>query len=382
MGDRPEPPVLHRGGFQLCGGQITVEGINRVEGSKLNHLLNPDPGKYTSKEDRDAFNEEIIWLRNQPKGFYAAQLRFYGIKFLESDVESMLQTLLSDAAKKGKCNRMPRPIVCLHSTMRRDYKRLRQAWEREVEAWDTSGMLAPKAQQRGLPANKKGAALKNKPAPPFDIGQCKGSYVMKCNAVMHGFDVSPKQPLTLNITVGKDGLLIAAYDFGMIEGTMILSLSEEKLDSVVELDSAPEDREEDSDEYPDYSSDDEEHRPGQKTLKETAALKKRAAGSLSGQRLAKRSKRMTPSLSRRVYYRLRGRETGEGEILYETSSGHLDFLDAEGKQFAGLAYEFPYIGKNVEFRGSKVSDVPLKKPEPWGSFSEQAYEYANVARWH
>ncbi|WQF75350.1 hypothetical protein CDEST_00364 [Colletotrichum destructivum] len=64
-----------------------------------------------------------------------------------------------------------------------------------------------------------------------------------------------------------------------------------------------------------------------------------------------------------------------------TEAGHLDFLDDRGAEFVGLAYEFPYIGRNVEFRGYKVSDAPRKKPEPWGSFSSVAYEYARAARW-
>lgn len=164
---------------------------------------------------------------------------------------------------------------------------------------------------------------------------------------------------------------------------MLLGLSEEVLDKMAEPEShsdsasdcgSPDDDDDDDDE--EEESDRDQKHKGKKRLAKAVSNEK-AHGAGPG---AKRGK-MMPSLSRRVYYRLRGRETGEGQILPDIESGHLDFMSDRCAKFEGLADYFPYVGKNVEFRGFKVSDKPRKKPDDWDAFSYQAYEYARKARW-
>ncbi|GJC95918.1 AT hook motif family protein [Colletotrichum higginsianum] len=224
----------------------------------------------------------------------------------------------------------------------------------------------------------------------FDTEQCKGSYIIRCKAA-DAYNEDTGTRLTLDISITKGGTHLAAHDFGLFEGTMVLSHSEEKLKFLDDIE-GEQDSEASQD---DYESDDRGHESdsaddleqNEPSLAQKVASGKRKATSAaeSGPTKQKGKKQkksgMVPSLSRRVYYRMRGRETGEGMIHVATEAGHLNFLDDQGAEFVGLAYEFPYIGRNVEFRGYKISDAPRKKPEPWGSFSSAAYEYARAARW-
>jgi hypothetical protein len=65
-------------------------------------------------------------------------------------------------------------------------------------------------------------------------------------------------------------------------------------------------------------------------------------------------------------FRLRGRETGEGEIMCDLEAGHLDFMDERCAAFKGVT-GIPHCGTDVEFEGYKV---PKRRPEPWESFFE------------
>ncbi|KAF9877477.1 hypothetical protein CkaCkLH20_05177 [Colletotrichum karsti] len=267
-----------------------------------------------------------------------------------------------------------------------NYDIVKDAYEHEKQKIDDPCGAAMREHREYVAEKREHESLtdQKKPGTSFDVERCKGSYFVQCKAVMNGYDVSPKHVLTMDVKIGKDGLLLAAYDFGMIEGTMLLSASEEKLDSLVQMDCDEDSERRNDDEEDDYGADDpgdDGWKPGQKTLKNTAASRKRPASASSGKGVTKKKKRMLPSLSRRVYFRLRGRETGEGDIHDTPEPGHLDFLDSDCSQFMGLAYEFPYIGKNVEFKGYKVSDSPRKKHEPWSNFSSQAWGYAKAARW-
>ncbi|GJC80841.1 hypothetical protein ColLi_03679 [Colletotrichum liriopes] len=236
---------------------------------------------------------------------------------------------------------------------------------------DTVWEEAMESHRRYVSQQTKGTTKNGKPAKAarqsFDLERCQGSYVLKCKAV-GDFDVDQNTLLTLDISAGKDGTLVAAHDFGFLEGTMILALAEEKLSFLDEID-GKQDSEGEEDSY-DYGSSDcdpeDDRRKKGPSLAQVVASEKRKAKSTNGSAPAKK-KRLIPSFSRRVYYRMRGRETGEGTCWNTTEAGHLDFLSDLGTEFVGLAYTFPYIGRNVEFRGYKIFDVPQKKPQRWSS---------------
>ncbi|KAH8683847.1 hypothetical protein BGZ61DRAFT_455347 [Ilyonectria robusta] len=218
--------------------------------------------------------------------------------------------------------------------------------------------------------------VKQSQAPSFDLQRCRGSYIVQCLPVSNGWSETRDITFTLDVCRGTKGTLIADFQFGIIEGTMLLGLSDEVLDNIAEPESH-------SDDCGSPDDDDDEEEPDQD---QKGKGKKRLAKAVSNEKArgaghdAKRGK-MMPSLSRRVYYRLRGRETGEGQILPDIESGHLDFMSDRCARFEGLADYFPYVGRNVEFRGFKVSDKPRKKAADWDAFSYQAYEYARKARW-
>ncbi|KAF5665605.1 hypothetical protein FCIRC_10473 [Fusarium circinatum] len=172
----------------------------------------------------------------------------------------------------------------------------------------------------------------------------------------------------MNIFPGEGDSLRANFDFGIIAGAMFLSNDEDTLDDLVGCDdgSATEDS--------DDSDDEGETKKGRKR-----SMKKEAKGANRG-RPAKK-KKIATSLSRRVFYRLRGKETGEGKILPDAEAGEIDFLSDDCTKFSGVAYEFPYVGSSVEFSGYKISNTPKGFPKNWNDYSEGAYEHARIGRW-
>ncbi|KAF5566769.1 hypothetical protein FPHYL_3711 [Fusarium phyllophilum] len=228
--------------------------------------------------------------------------------------------------------------------------RAREAEKHEKEMKGTQAMeahelfvstLKPPPPSRGRKAN-----------PSFDLEKCQGSYIVKCDPV----------------TDGDGNSLRANFDFGIVTGAMFLPNDKETLDDLVESDdgSGTEDSED--------SEDEEETKKGRKR-----SIKKETKGANKG-RPAKKKKSVTP-LSRRVFYRLRGKETSEGEILPDAEAGEIDFLSDDCTKFSGVAYEFPYVDSSVEFSGYKISNTPKGFPRNWNDYSEAAYERARIGRW-
>ncbi|KAJ4268981.1 hypothetical protein NW762_003052 [Fusarium torreyae] len=216
----------------------------------------------------------------------------------------------------------------------------------------------------------------------FDLRQCQGSYIIKCDVVTDGWEDLAFHILTLEIYAGRDGKLTANYDFGIIEGAMLLADNEESLDAIAgTLDDSDDNSEmSDSEESGGEDEDEGREKKGRKrSLVQDIKSKSKAKG--KDNRSTKRQK-AGPSLSRRVFYRMRGRETGEGEIFSTPEPGQIDFLNDGCTKFSGLVYHFPYVSDNVEFSGYKISDSPKGKAEDWNDYSEAAYEYARGERWH
>jgi hypothetical protein len=83
---------------------------------------------------------------------------------------------------------------------------------------------------------------------------------------------------------------------------------------------------------------------------------------------------------RRLHYRLKGRETGEGEMFYTPYKGYFDFNDTY-TSFKGKV-DIPYISSDAIMEGLKTDNKARSTAEPWSSFSDSAYERERVARWH
>ncbi|KAJ3469585.1 hypothetical protein MRS44_003650 [Fusarium solani] len=258
-------------------------------------------------------------------------------------------------------------------------KKEESRWEEAMEAHQD---YLSKFGQGSSSQGKKTPASKGKPSRCFELGRCIGSYAVKCDAVSDGW--SSMSDFTMDICEGKNGTLVADYDFGIIQGTMLLSQSEETLDALTgagdDSDNGSDDGSDDGADSEEFDQDEEEEDDERPKTKKRLA--KDIGASIKGTASASKRRKVTPSLARRVYYRLRGLETGEGEILPDPEPGLLDFISDSCATFVGLAYHFPYAGKNVEFRGYKVSDVPKRRAAGWDDFSWRAYESARRGRWH
>ncbi|MBE3049255.1 hypothetical protein IMZ48_43500 [Candidatus Bathyarchaeota archaeon] len=167
--------------------------------------------------------------------------------------------------------------------------------------------------------------------------------------------------MTLDVTPGPTPkVLQAAVDFGMIEGTMIFALSDEALDVI---DNTPPD-----DQLEGYSSseknkeEDEDNEPNP-SGKRSASPKTKPGDS-------KKQKADVPP--RRVYLRIRGRETGEGQP-FSSERGYIDFTDDTYTQFKGVV-DLPYMSDRQAFEGYKVDSRPRRKTKSWGKFDEGWWE--------
>ncbi|KAJ4320376.1 hypothetical protein N0V84_005870 [Fusarium piperis] len=270
-------------------------------------------------------------------------------------------------------------MIISNQAYEEEKKKRESEWEKAMEEHENYVL---NFDQGGSPQRKKSRTGKGKPSQSFDLGRCIGSYVVKCDTVSDGW--SSMGDFTMDICEGKRGTLMADYDFGIIQGTMLLSKSEETLDALTGTEDDSGDCPDDvdnSEELDDDDDDDDDDEEGYKRSKKKKRLAKDVAAGEKCAAPALKRRKVVPSLTRRVYYRLRGRETGEGEILPDPESGHLDFLSDNCISFVGLAYYFPYADKNVEFRGYKVSDVPKKRAAEWDEFSFGAYECARRGRW-
>ncbi|KAF9768579.1 hypothetical protein IL306_014090, partial [Fusarium sp. DS 682] len=201
----------------------------------------------------------------------------------------------------GSVNSLARSI---DARAREAEKREREMkWEKAMEAHaQFTSTLKPPPPSRGRKAK-----------PRFDLEQYQGSYIVKCDSVTNGWKHLNSHILTMNIFLGEEGSLTANYDFGIITGTMLLSNDEETLDDLVGDSGSDDDSAESKD-------NDEETKKGRKR-----SLVKDTKRKSKGRPVKK--KKAGPSLSRRVFYRLRGKETSEGQILPDPEPGQIDFVN-------------------------------------------------------
>ena len=102
---RPEPPVLKRQGFTVRERWFGVEGGSRVGGARLRELFNPQ--NLRIKRDQKHATEEAKKLFSKP--FFAAQLRYYAIKFPSNYRIDQLKNLLKESVSAGKVTFCPPP---------------------------------------------------------------------------------------------------------------------------------------------------------------------------------------------------------------------------------------------------------------------------------
>lgn len=95
---KPGKPVIKRKGFTIRDGLVTCHGHARVDGPRLEVMFHPE--RLSLQRLQKAAENEAKRLFGRP--FFAAQLRWHGIKFPKGATEQQLRSLLDKAAAAKK----------------------------------------------------------------------------------------------------------------------------------------------------------------------------------------------------------------------------------------------------------------------------------------
>ncbi|KAI1119242.1 hypothetical protein F5Y14DRAFT_446455 [Nemania sp. NC0429] len=210
-------------------------------------------------------------------------------------------------------------------------------------------------------------ARAHRPAPsgPFTLHHLVGSYIMHCRELQrnYGCDLG-SMTLDIHAPTSAHGAL-AAFNFGVVEGTMLLAPSEEALELLRE-EQPPYQR----DDYYDEDSGEDVGMPGNSI----APGKRRAATATQTRPFKRRLGVSEPAPTPgRFYLQWAGCETSTSYLIFDdvhTRSGYFD-LDKSGLTARGrFRYEGMFDDPLV-FTLLKVADKPRQKPDAWSSYCEE-----------
>ncbi|KAK4221716.1 hypothetical protein QBC38DRAFT_521393 [Podospora fimiseda] len=211
-----------------------------------------------------------------------------------------------------------------------------------------------------------------------------GEYIVDCDEVEGQWPDQVDDGLTISIfdTENPD-IYQAEFDFGVIEGIMLLGPNERALEEYVSLEEA-EDREDyDSEDYD--SEDDEEDLEDEDNNEEEEQNNR--VGSKRKASVVKRSRGRPPKKAKpagkpiKYFVRLKSRETGEGVISPDAEKGSIKFKGSDFSAFTG-EIDLSFVGRNVPFTARMVSGTASGGGKSWSDYSHAAYERARVCRWH
>ncbi|RWA14049.1 hypothetical protein EKO27_g1064 [Xylaria grammica] len=200
------------------------------------------------------------------------------------------------------------------------------------------------------------------PSGPFTTNQLTGSYIMHCRLLQdeYGGELG-SMTLDIHAPTSTHGAM-AAFDFTLVEGTMLLSSTEESLELLREENAA--------------CSSDEEEEPTD--FEYFASLGKRKAKSPPKTAVKTFKRRLGSDRSQnpgRFYFQWAGHEHGTGELVLDEDhekTGHFD-LDKSGMTARGQFYYRGFFGDEpLVFTLLKVADRPRKQPGTWLSYREGA----------
>ncbi|EEU34561.1 uncharacterized protein NECHADRAFT_88869 [Fusarium vanettenii 77-13-4] len=242
-----------------------------------------------------------------------------------------------------------------------------EAWAARRKREKTDRENAMNAHQDYLSQSNQGGSSRDRPARAanqspqtlFDLGQCRGSYVVESNTLLGAWEEMVEEvgcgstatrPLfTLDIRDSKvAGILIAAVDFGTFQGAMILSDSKRKLRDLLRSEGET-DEFSDRDYDGEYGTEDDEDEEDDEDDESDIADDEDWESDPPRKR-----QKTTPSASRRIFFRTPGCDAGE--YYSDPQPGYLDFSNDGYASFCGqclLAEE-----ADVDLKGYKVSDVP------------------------
>ncbi|KAK4034726.1 putative AT hook motif family protein [Parachaetomium inaequale] len=220
-----------------------------------------------------------------------------------------------------------------------------------------------------------------RPSPTAPVGQ----YMVDCQEIESKWsDRAQGMILAIHPTHKRD-IYQASFDFGVIEGIMMLGSDESILDEFCAQE------EHDNGNWSDYYSDKEDDEKEDDNQdegadEETAVGSKRKATAIASTAKAtsarprKKAKAAGPVNPREYFVRLKSRDnTGTGEVHPTAEKGTITFNGPSLSSFTGKVDMA--IGRGVSFTARKISAVPTVPSEAcdsWASYSEAACERARV----
>ncbi|KAL4904900.1 hypothetical protein BDW74DRAFT_178473 [Aspergillus multicolor] len=220
---------------------------------------------------------------------------------------------------------------------------------------------------------KSGAAARKTKVSPV------GSYIVDCGSIENEWpDSAGDLSIDINET-DEPGVFEASFDFGVLEGVMILCQEQSLLERYCsEADGQFDDHlgEEDWDERDEDDLD--EHGLNEEDESPKAGATRKASTVQPSGRGKKAKARRRPSHTYLV--KLRCRDTGEGQIYPEPSDGTIRIKDENLAAFEGTA-DLPCAERGTSFTARKVSDESSQGAS-WADYSKQQAERACVSRWH
>lgn len=206
-----------------------------------------------------------------------------------------------------------------------------------------------------------------------------GAYVVDCEQLEKGWDNTDYLRLSI-MTTPLPGIYQAAFNFGILEGIMMLSADEHALSFFSEK------------EIEEIAGDDDRLRPElatgpeqepsqteeENTHEDSAGRKRKAVDDTSRPaKVMKTEDGFTPLV---LHLCMRSRDTGSGQINPNPELGVITFNEQQ-TEFKGTVDIDP-VGRDVSLRARKISDTAEKPKARWEDYGHAAYEYARIARWH
>ncbi|PLB54467.1 hypothetical protein P170DRAFT_397971 [Aspergillus steynii IBT 23096] len=420
---------IKRDGFTSEYGRFcTVRGrIQRQDGASLRSMFLPKltpAGQRTLRDHRD---------------FVRGQLQHYDVAFEEPQFTGNGTQLMKKALQAGKCDTVPPHILEMEMQMHRDWldtctieqlshdpqwiieKHFGSArqpdrtitttvlgvpfpWSSEYRVsliqnaaskvaglhheigqgpstktvfvgWDKAAGYAAKKKKELQAAKKERETERAKSHADYrrqarKVASPVGSYMIDCREIEEQWP-DQAEDLYLDIdATGEPGVFKAEFDFGVLEGVMILCADKAILERYCSQGDEPSEDEYEWDEesLEEDVFEDEKPKVGSKRK---APAPQRGGGS-------KKSKN-TPA--RTFLVKMRGRETGEGEIMDVSKNGTITFKDGQFASFMGKA-DMALVGTGVVFTARKVSDTSSSQGAEWADYSGRQHERERVSRWH
>ncbi|GIK03557.1 hypothetical protein Aspvir_007629 [Aspergillus viridinutans] len=207
------------------------------------------------------------------------------------------------------------------------------------------------------------------PAGPLTLDDLVGSYSILCEAIDdHLGNYHCDLTLEIQKPASANGV-VAAFNLGLVEGTMLLALSDDALHRL---------REEQPPELAYYEEEEEDESDGF----ESNSKKRKASGSSGGQAIRRRLGE--PPKPNRVYLQWGGRVV-EAEIEVDEGNEHTGYLDFDAsKATARGEWVYPAMwGKErkLAFSIYKRGDQPRETPSNWNYWTQKWYDIECRDRW-